>query len=92
MAQSYCQNPLLILDDFGLKALDSDSRLTLLQIFEDRYRKGATIITSQLPVGKWYDYIHEPTLAEAILDRLTAHANQIDLKGPSLRKEKKVDL
>jgi DNA replication protein DnaC len=86
------KTPLLILDDFGLKALDSDSRLTLLQIFEDRYRKGATIITSQLPVGKWYDYIHEPTLAEAILDRLTAHANQIGLKGASLRKEKKVDL
>jgi DNA replication protein DnaC len=82
------KTPLLILDDFGLKPLDSDSRLTLLQIMEDRYRTGATIITSQLPVNKWYDYINEPTLADAILDRLTAHAHRIDLKGESLRKIK----
>ena len=80
--------PLLILDDFGLKTLDVDSRLTLLQIMEDRYRKGAAIITSQLPVNKWYDYINEPTLADAILDRLTAHAHKIDLKGKSLRRAK----
>jgi len=82
------KTPLLILDDFGLKSLDPDSRLTLLQIIEDRYRSGATIITSQLPVNKWYDYINEPTLADAILDRLTAHAHRIDLKGASLRKNK----
>jgi DNA replication protein DnaC len=82
------KTPLHILDDFGLKALDPDSRLTLLQIMEDRYRNGATIITSQLPVNKWYDYIGEPTLADAILDRLTAHAHRIDLKGESLRKVK----
>ena len=82
------KTPLLILDDFGLKPLDVDSRLTLLQIMEDRYRKGATIITSQLPVNKWYDYINEPTLADAILDRLTAHAHKIDLKGKSLRRAK----
>jgi DNA replication protein DnaC len=82
------KTPLLILDDFGLKPLDADSRLTLLQLLEDRYRTGATIITSQLPVNKWYDYINEPTLADAILDRLTAHAHRIDLKGESLRKIK----
>jgi DNA replication protein DnaC len=82
------KTPLLILDDFGLKTLDVDSRLTLLQIMEDRYRKGAAIITSQLPVNKWYDYINEPTLADAILDRLTAHAHKIDLKGKSLRRAK----
>jgi DNA replication protein DnaC len=80
--------PLLILDDFGLKPLDADIRLTLLQILEDRYRKGSTIITSQLPVSKWYEYINEPTLADAILDRLTAHAHKIELKGKSLRKGK----
>ena len=82
------KTPLLILDDFGLKPLDPDSRLTLLQILEDRYRSGATIITSQLPVNKWYDYINEPTLADAILDRLSAHAHRIDLKGDSLRRQK----
>jgi len=73
------KTPLLILDDFGLKPLDADSRLTLLQIMEDRYRNGATIITSQLPVNKWYDYINEPTLADAILDRLTAHCCPVKL-------------
>ena len=82
------KTPLLILDDFGLKPLDSDIRLTLLQILEDRYRKGATVITSQLPINKWYDYIDEPTLADAILDRLTAHAHKIELKGDSMRKQK----
>jgi len=82
------KTPLLILDDFGLKPLDSDIRLTLLQIMEDRYQRGSTIVTSQLPVNKWYDYIGEPTLADAILDRLTAHAHRIDLKGESLRKNK----
>jgi DNA replication protein DnaC len=77
--------PVLVLDDFGLKEMDHNTRLALLQILEDRYRKGSTIITSQLPVGKWYDYINEPTFADAILDRLTAHAHKIDLKGKSLR-------
>ena len=81
------KTPLLILDDFGLKPLDTDSRLTLLQILEDRYRSGATIITSQLPVNKWHDYINEPTLADGILDRLTAYAHRIDLKGKSLRQK-----
>lgn len=84
------KTPLLILDDFGLKPLDADIRLTLLQILEDRYRKGSTIITSQLPVSKWYDYINEPTLADAILDRLTAHAHKIELQGKSLRKGKTI--
>lgn len=68
--------------------LDSDSRLTLLQIMEDHYRNGTTIITSQLPVNKWYDYINEPTLADAIIERLTAHAHKIELKGESLIKIK----
>jgi DNA replication protein DnaC len=84
------KTPLLILDDFGLKPLDADIRLTLLQILEDRYRKGSTIITSQLPVSKWYEYINEPTLADAILDRLTAHAHKIELQGKSLRKGKTI--
>jgi DNA replication protein DnaC len=80
--------PLLVLDDFGLQPLDHQMKLTLLQILEDRYAKGSTIITSQLPVKAWYEYINEPTLADAILDRLTAHAHKIELKGDSLRKKK----
>lgn len=82
------KTPLLILDDFGLQPLTQDLRLALLQILEDRFAKGATIVTSQLPVSKWYDYISEPTLADAICDRLTANAHKIELKGESLRKKK----
>jgi DNA replication protein DnaC len=82
------KTPLLILDDFGLQPLDHHMKLALLQIMEDRYAKGATIITSQLPVKAWYEYIQEPTLADAIMDRMTAHANRIELKGESLRTKK----
>jgi DNA replication protein DnaC len=82
------KTPLLIMDDFGLQSLTHDMRLTLLQILEDRFAKGSTIITSQLPVNKWYEYINEPTLADAICDRLTANAHKIELKGESLRKNK----
>lgn len=76
---------LLILDDFGLQPLKADTRLALLQLLEDRYKRKATMIVSQLPIAKWYDYLDDPTLADAILDRLTAHANRIELKGKSLR-------
>ena len=58
------KTPLLILDDFGLQPLTHDIKLTLLQILEDRFAKGATIITSQLPVNKWYEYINENTVAD----------------------------
>ena len=80
--------PLLIIDDFGLQPLDHPIRLALLQILEDRYGKSSTIITSQLPIAKWYDYIGEPTIADAIMDRLSARMNKIELKGESLRKRK----
>jgi DNA replication protein DnaC len=61
----------------------------LLQILEDRYEKAATLICSQLPVGKWHEYFNEPTIADAILDRLVPRAHRIDLKGKSLRKRPK---
>ena len=79
---------LIILDDFGLQNPGQDVRLTLLQLLEDRYGKKSIIITSQLPVAKWYEYINDPTLADAILDRLTANAHRIELKGESLRRKK----
>ncbi len=79
---------LIILDDFGLQSLNQDVKLALLQILEDRYAKRAVIITSQLPVSKWYEYINEPTLADAIMDRVTAHVHRIELKGESRRKKK----
>lgn len=81
--------PVLVLDDFGLQPLDHPTKLTLLQILEDRYAKGSIIITTQLPVKNWYEYLNEPTIADAILDRLTANAHKIELKGESLRRTKK---
>jgi DNA replication protein DnaC len=79
---------LIILDDFGLQNLGQDVRLTLLQLLEDRYGKKSIIVTSQLPIAKWHEYINDPTLADAILDRLTANAHRIELKGESLRRKK----
>lgn len=79
---------LIILDDFGLQPLSQEIRLTLLQLLEDRYGKKSILITSQLPVSKWHEYINESTLADAIMDRLTANANRIELKGESLRRKK----
>lgn len=79
---------LIILDDFGLQPLDNNLRLALLQMLEDRYGRKSVIITSQLPVNNWYEYIGEPTLADAIMDRMTANAHKIELKGESLRRMK----
>jgi DNA replication protein DnaC len=79
--------PLVILDDFGLTPLENQTRIALLQVLEDRYAKRSTIITSQLPVAKWHQYISEPTLADAIMDRLSGSAHRFELKGESLRKK-----
>lgn len=78
---------LLILDDFGLTSLDANQRLDFLDIIEDRHATNATIIASQLPVASWYDIIGEPTIADAILDRLVHTSHRIELKGDSLRKK-----
>ena len=81
---------LLILDDFGLKPLDNNQRLILLELLEDRHGKRSTIITSQLPVSKWYDIIGEPTISDAILDRLVHSSHRIELDGKeSMRKKYK---
>lgn len=82
---------LIIFDDFGLQNLGQEVKLALLQIMEDRYGKRSIIITSQLPVSKWHEYINEPTLADAIMDRMTAHVHRIELKGESRRKKKTPD-
>jgi len=81
------RTPLIVLDDFGLQPLDQTLRLTLLQMLEDRYARKSVIITSQLPISKWYDYFNDPTLADAIMDRVTSKATRIELKGESLRKK-----
>lgn len=78
---------LLILDDFGLQPFDHASRGSLLEVIEDRHGKRSTIITSQIPVNKWYDVIGEKTVADAILDRLVHNAQRLELKGESLRRK-----
>ena len=76
----------LILDDFGLQPLTQQVKLTLLQIMEDRYAKYTTIICSQLPVKKWFDYIYEPALAQAVLDRFLHKVHRSELEGFNMRK------
>lgn len=78
---------LLILDDFGLSPLDTASRMALLEIIEDRHGRRSTIISSQLPVAKWYEIIGDNTVADAILDRMVHTAHRLELKGQSLRKK-----
>lgn len=79
---------LLILDDFGLHPFDHNSRLTLLDIIEDRHQKRSTIVTSQIPVKQWYDIIGEKTVADAVLDRIVHHSLRVELFGESLRRKK----
>ena len=78
----------LVIDDWALSpALDAD-RHDLLEVIEDRYASRSTIITSQLPPTKWHEYLGDPTVADAILDRVMHNAHRLVLKGPSRRKEK----
>src|SRR5205814_1408559 len=73
----------LVLDDFALSPLPEHGRRDLLEILEDRTGERSTIITSQLPPAKWHDYVADPTLADALCDRLLHPAHRIALKGPS---------
>ena len=78
----------LIIDDFGLHALSDQERKDFLEIIEDRYMSGATVITSQLPLKDWHEHIGDPTIADAVLDRLLHVAYKIELDGPSMRTQK----
>lgn len=78
---------LLILDDWGTHGLTDQQRLDLLELFEERYQRRSTIITAQLPVSGWHDMIGEPTIADAILDRIVHNAHRIDIKGDSMRRK-----
>jgi DNA replication protein DnaC len=78
----------LILDDWGLAAVTDVQRQDLLEVMEDRDATRSTIITSQLPRDQWHAYLGDPTIADAVLDRLVHNAFPITLKGPSRRKEK----
>jgi DNA replication protein DnaC len=78
----------LVLDDWGLAKLTGEQRRDLLEILEDRHATRSTLATSQLPIETWHDIIGDPTLADAILDRLVHNAYRINLKGASMRKRK----
>lgn len=86
MLRALSRASLLIIDDWGPEALSADRRRDLLEIVEDRYDRGSILITSQIPVDRWYEIIGNPTLADAILDRVVHNAYRIDLTGESLRK------
>ena len=79
---------LLILDDLGLMALTTEQTQELLEVIEARNGNGSMIVTSQLPIKEWYSYFKNPTLADAIMDRLIHNAYKINLKGESMRKVK----
>lgn len=86
LIDSIAKTKLLIIDDFGLKKIDNKQCTMLLDIIDDRHGRCSTIITSQLPVKSWYDCFAEPTIADAILDRLTNGSYRIELHGESMRK------
>jgi len=77
---------LLILDDFGINALSADDATNLLEIIESRVDLSSIIITSQLPVAQWYDYLNNDTVADAILDRIVHSSHRVEIKGVSMRK------
>jgi DNA replication protein DnaC len=79
---------LLILDDFGLTALNAQGRSDLLEILDDRVGTGSTIMLGQMPVKDWHAFINDPALADAILDRLIHSSHKLELKGDSMRKRK----
>jgi DNA replication protein DnaC len=85
---SFAKTDLLVLDDFGLAKLNREQQHDLLEILEDRHGLKSTLVTSQLPVEHWHEQIGDPTMADAILDRLVHSAHKIQLKGGSMRKKK----
>ena len=78
---------LVIIDDWGPEPLTAEQRRDLLEIVDDRYDKGSLLITSQVPIAQWHDIIADPTLGDAILDRIVHNAHRIELKGDSLRRK-----
>lgn len=83
---SYAKTDLIVLDDWGLTHLEATARRDLLELLDDRHAQRSTLLTSQLPVEHWHEVIGDPTLADAILDRLVHSAYRITLKGESMRK------
>ncbi len=79
---------LILFDDFGQSKLQTEEARDLLEIMDDRHGQRSSIITSQIDNTKWYELIPDPTIADALLDRIIHRSHKIDVKGPSMRKEK----
>lgn len=88
MLTCFAKTDLLVIDDYGLAKLNQEQRHDLLEILEDRHGLKSMLVTSQLPIEHWHEQIGDPTLADAILDRLIHNAHTIHLKGGSMRKKK----
>lgn len=86
MMLTWAKTNVIILDDLGMAPMTADQRHDLLELMEDRYGQKSTIVTSQLPVEAWHEAIGDPTIADAILDRIIHNAHKINLKGESMRK------
>jgi DNA replication protein DnaC len=86
LLRELARTDLIILDDWGLMPVNDDTRRDLLEILDDRHNRRSTLVTSQLPIEHWHDYLGEPTMADAILDRLVHNAHRINLTGESMRK------
>ena len=89
LLKNLLKTDLLIIDDWLLEPLEAKDRHSILEIMEDRYERKALLITSQMPTQNWHEMIQEPTLADAILDRILSKSIKIELKGESMRKVKK---
>jgi DNA replication protein DnaC len=86
LLRKYSRFQLLVLDDFGITQMSADDATNLFEIIEDRTEINSTIITSQLPVSQWYNYLNNDTVADAILDRIVHSSHRIELEGESMRK------
>jgi len=86
LLKKYSKFQLLVLDDFGVSTITTDDATNLFEIIEDRTELNSTIITSQLPVSQWYEYLNNSTIADAILDRVVHSSHRIELEGESMRK------
>jgi DNA replication protein DnaC len=89
LLNTYARTNLLVLDDWGLSPLTDEQRKDLFEILEDRYDIHSTLVTSQLPIPKWHQIVGDPSVADALLDRLVHNAHKLTLKGESMRKKHK---
>ncbi len=81
------KNALLLIDDFGLEAMNHTARMAFLEILEDRHRRESTLVISQQPVENWHSTIGNPTIADAIMDRLAFHSHRIEITGDTVRRK-----